>query len=92
MSHNNETLQTNFHNAIREFTKPVYASINEKLVTYYNQLSKTETDKDAIFIKILQKSNELILNESIIIASIFDNISDEAKKVFIQSLKKSSDQ
>lgn len=86
-----ESLETDFYNILGDFFKPITDLINEKLVTYYNELNTNEISKDEIFLKIIQKSNTLVLKEAVNFSALFSNINPENKKILIQRFKEIMD-
>lgn len=87
MEKSDEEIQVDFANTLGELAKSFSLPINKAIVDYYNELSKTEISTDEIFLKVLQKSNCLILDSAMSYAAIFAQISVENQQKFTQALK-----
>lgn len=66
---------------------PAAKLVNNELIEYHNELVNSDLSMDEILLKLLTKSNELILKQSVNLSAIFSQLSDDSKKNLIDSLK-----
>lgn len=90
MSNFNEQLESEFHKTLCDFVQPISDSVNKNLVEYFKELGTSESNKEEVFLKTIQKSNKLILKETIQLIGLFARFTQDDKKTIIEKLKQSN--
>jgi len=87
MNKYDKELQTDFLDTLSNYMEPLTDSLNKELADYYAELNKDGMNKDELLLKLIQKSNKLILKQTMDYSALFGNFNSETKKELIKMLK-----